>query len=372
MVTAALVLSVGLTLPGSCWAQKLPKMETRKSGVLYPNVFDTAFAPASDKQRNILSEDRFRTADFHLLVRALELKPGDSVLDVGAGVGFFAFPMAKAMNNQGVIYASEVDANMLSILDATTPKNGISIIKPLHVSPHGLDPAYKNHRYNKCLVAGVFQDMEDPIDFMRQLLPQFEKNSLVVVVHSEAFAAHPDARTQLPAPSILRAIQDLGPEHPVAARLPPDLRSRLMRAASLAPNDLDEQLHQDTGIWLESVLTDPHLPQDIIRHFTKNFVSWKAHLVEIIDPSKILTVEWMLTRYQAINPDGPLTAEEQYLIRGLNLVLLEQPLFGGPRNGNTLVQSGAAIRLQMEQAGLVFQSEELVNSFFWVLVFRTP
>jgi protein-L-isoaspartate O-methyltransferase len=366
---AALVLVLSLAWSGLGLAQGAPRIDPREGSVLAPNVFDIAYSSASDKQHNILSNNRYKTSDFPLVFKALELKPGDSVLDVGAGVGFFAFPLAKAMNNQGVVYATEVDGNMLSILDATAAKNGISIIKTVKVSPRGLDSAYKKHRYNKCLVAGVFQDMEDPVGFMRQLLPQFEKNSPVVVVHSEAFVVHPVLEGQVPIHSILRVIEESGSEHPLTLRMPVQLKARL---ASSARGPRDEELERELAVWLQSLLVDPLLARDLLRVYSKHFVSWKAHLVEVMDQAKVLTVEWMLLRYQALDLEGPLTEEEQYLIRGLNLTMLEQLLFGGSKNGSGLVQSGAALRLQMEQAGLVFQSQELVNSFFWVLVFRTP
>jgi hypothetical protein len=119
-------------------------------------------------------------------------------------------------------------------------------------------------------------------------------------------------------------------------------------------------------------LNDPRLVQDLLHYYTKHYVSWKEQLAQTVDPAQHLPMEWMLMRYQALNLNVPLSPEDQYLVRGLNKVLTEQTLFGGSGNGEGLVQSGAAIRHQMEQAGLVFQSEQLVNSFFWVLVFRAP
>ena len=369
-IIATLVVLFALLRPFSGFCQQLPAMETRQGGLGYSTVFDIAYAPATAKQDILLTELRYSTADFPLLFKSLDLKPGDSVLDVGAGLGFFALPMAKAMKNQGVIYATEVDANMLSILDATAAKNGVSIVKGIHVSARGLDPAYKQHRYNKCLVAGVFQDMEDPVAFVRQLLPQFEKGALLVVVHSEAFVLHPRADTLQLAFTLRRLVEQFGTDHPIVARLPSELIRRLTAPGlGAAP---DEILTGDLDAFLLGLLNDPRLVQDLLHYYTKHYVSWKEQLAQTVDPAQHLPMEWMLMRYQALNLNVPLSPEDQYLVRGLNKVLTEQTLFGGSGNGEGLVQSGAAIRHQMERAGLVFQSEQLVNSFFWVLVFRAP
>ncbi len=45
------------------------------------------------------------------ILRELDLRPGDVVVDIGAGDGFWAERMAKFVGKEGTIYASEVEQN---------------------------------------------------------------------------------------------------------------------------------------------------------------------------------------------------------------------------------------------------------------------
>ena len=49
----------------------------------------------------------------HKLLKAAELKPGQKVLEVGCGPGFFTIPAAKLVGKEGFIYA--VDVHPLAI-----------------------------------------------------------------------------------------------------------------------------------------------------------------------------------------------------------------------------------------------------------------
>jgi len=49
----------------------------------------------------------------HTLLRAAGLKPGQKVLEVGCGPGFFTIPASKIVGNEGVVYA--VDVHPLAI-----------------------------------------------------------------------------------------------------------------------------------------------------------------------------------------------------------------------------------------------------------------
>src|SRR5882762_568241 len=51
-----------------------------------------------------------------LLMPALKLKPGDAVADIGAGTGYYTRLLAKAVSERGVVYAVEIQQEMLDLL----------------------------------------------------------------------------------------------------------------------------------------------------------------------------------------------------------------------------------------------------------------
>src|SRR2546421_5951761 len=51
-----------------------------------------------------------------LLLPALHLKPGDAIAAIGAGTGFYTRRMAKLVGNEGLIYAVEIQQEILDLL----------------------------------------------------------------------------------------------------------------------------------------------------------------------------------------------------------------------------------------------------------------
>jgi SAM-dependent methyltransferase len=51
-----------------------------------------------------------------LLLKALALKPGEVVADIGAGTGYFSWRMAQAVGATGKVYAVEIQQEMLDLL----------------------------------------------------------------------------------------------------------------------------------------------------------------------------------------------------------------------------------------------------------------
>jgi ubiquinone/menaquinone biosynthesis C-methylase UbiE len=66
--------------------------------------------------------------------RALEmagLKPGQKVLEVGCGPGFFTIPAAKMVGDKGIIYAIDVNQRAIKRVEEKIRKYGITNIRPV-------------------------------------------------------------------------------------------------------------------------------------------------------------------------------------------------------------------------------------------------
>ena len=65
------------------------------------------------------------------LLKAAGLKPGQKVLEVGCGPGFFTIPAAKIVGNEGVVYAVDVHPLAIERVKEKIEKEGIKNIKPI-------------------------------------------------------------------------------------------------------------------------------------------------------------------------------------------------------------------------------------------------
>ena len=66
-----------------------------------------------------------------LLLKALDLKPGDRVADVGAGSGYFSWRMAKLVGDEGKVLAVDIQQPMLDLLMANMTRRGVAARVPL-------------------------------------------------------------------------------------------------------------------------------------------------------------------------------------------------------------------------------------------------
>ena len=51
-----------------------------------------------------------------LLLKAIQLRPGDVVADIGAGTGYLSWRMAELVGNTGKVYANDIQQEMLDLL----------------------------------------------------------------------------------------------------------------------------------------------------------------------------------------------------------------------------------------------------------------
>ena len=62
------------------------------------------------------------------VIAALAMQPGQAIVDIGAGTGYFALPLAKAVGSSGKIYAVDAQREMLSILAGKLPNAALATI----------------------------------------------------------------------------------------------------------------------------------------------------------------------------------------------------------------------------------------------------
>jgi cyclopropane fatty-acyl-phospholipid synthase-like methyltransferase len=80
------------------------------------------------------SERRIEGLQVDKVVEALKVKPNDRVCDLGAGSGLFTRPLARKANGKGVVYAVDIDPELLKHVERTAQEQKLTNIKPILAS----------------------------------------------------------------------------------------------------------------------------------------------------------------------------------------------------------------------------------------------
>src|SRR5262249_1385579 len=77
----------------------------------------------------LLSEERQAALQPGKLLRRLGLRPGDTLADVGSGPGFFTLPAAEIVGAEGLVYAADIQGEMLTAVRSRAAQAGLTNAK---------------------------------------------------------------------------------------------------------------------------------------------------------------------------------------------------------------------------------------------------
>jgi ubiquinone/menaquinone biosynthesis C-methylase UbiE len=86
-------------------------------------------------QQTLENPERIAGLQVDRVVKALGVKPGMRIADVGAGTGVFSLPFAKAVGPGGKVYAIDVDSGLLAIAKEKASGAGLANIDTIVAGP---------------------------------------------------------------------------------------------------------------------------------------------------------------------------------------------------------------------------------------------
>ena len=115
-----------------------------------------------------------------LLIPALNLTRGDRVADVGAGTGYHTRRLAKAVGTNGVVYAVEIQQEMLDILTNKLAGELIFNVKPVLGTVS--DPRLPRASVDLILMVDVYHEFEHPFEMVEAMCRALKPGGRVVFV----------------------------------------------------------------------------------------------------------------------------------------------------------------------------------------------
>ncbi len=114
------------------------------------------------------------------VVRALGLRRGAVACDTGAGPGYFALRLARAVGPKGTVYAIDVLPRMIDVLRERAAARRIANVVPI-LAPRGRD-ALPPRRCDLVLIVNTFHHFHDGVAYLRALSRRLRPGGRIVNV----------------------------------------------------------------------------------------------------------------------------------------------------------------------------------------------
>jgi ubiquinone/menaquinone biosynthesis C-methylase UbiE len=163
---AAAVVGAIYALAGGSMAAQQP----RSHGRLFPPQ-DLGLLEAPDR-------DRWQRPD--RIMDALGVADASRVADVGAGSGWFTIRLARRVGPQGVVYAEDVQPEMLNAISRRVQREGLANVRP--VLGRGADPRLPPGSLDAVLIVDAYHEIEDRVALLANIAQALKPQGKVGVI----------------------------------------------------------------------------------------------------------------------------------------------------------------------------------------------
>jgi ubiquinone/menaquinone biosynthesis C-methylase UbiE len=182
------LIGLGLSIPGTADAQPqtvpidaaidlsvpIPPAQTHHFGREIAQTMHFTGAPW------LVRESRQREEDCRTMLKALEVKPGQTVCDMGCGNGFYTLQLARLVGPRGLVYAVDIQPEMLQMLAHNAVEAGLTNIRPVLGTP--IDPRLPVAAIDMMLCVDVYHEFSHPEAMLAKIRESLAPNGQMVLV----------------------------------------------------------------------------------------------------------------------------------------------------------------------------------------------
>ncbi len=166
-------------------AAEPPRYETRKdhdpdgSGKFYMGR-EIALVMGHEAAGWLERPEREKEENPKKLLKILDVKPGWTVADIGAGSGYHSFRLSPVVGEKGKILAVDIQQEMLDLINAKAKKNKIANVET--VLGTVTDPKLKKESCDMILLVDVYHEFSHPYEMTEKMLAALKPGGRLVFV----------------------------------------------------------------------------------------------------------------------------------------------------------------------------------------------
>ncbi|HLH77096.1 MAG TPA: methyltransferase domain-containing protein [Candidatus Binataceae bacterium] len=198
----ALAVVVAVTLgAGWSWAQQ----------TTMPRA--TGQVPLQARIKMLENPQRDQTQKPVAVLKALNLKPGMTVADIGAGSGYFTRRFARAVGPTGKVYAVDISSDILGYVKARAKKEGMNNIQTVLDKPD--DPMLPASSVDLAFLSDVSHHIDHRTAFYTKIYQALKPDGRMAIIdfppqaHNKGWCPH-QTNELVPAWENIREAQDAG------------------------------------------------------------------------------------------------------------------------------------------------------------------
>ena len=115
-----------------------------------------------------------------IVLKAIELKEGMVIGEIGAGRGRYSVILAEAVGKKGLIYANDIDKEDLDYLDFRCERDGITNITTIRGKE--LDPLLPDNKLDMIFIVNYYHHFSSPVELLQNALPALKQSGTLVII----------------------------------------------------------------------------------------------------------------------------------------------------------------------------------------------
>lgn len=119
-----------------------------------------------------------------LLIDALEIKPGQTIADLGAGSGYYSFRIAPLVGPTGKVLAIDIEPAMLEVIAQRASRERIANVAAVRASAR--DPNLTPGSVDLLFMVDVYHELEYPYEVMTQVRAALKPAGRVALIEYRA------------------------------------------------------------------------------------------------------------------------------------------------------------------------------------------